>query len=136
LTIWAEPEDEDGKPSVDFVGPTHSPVVMSKTKEVRYVVLGPGANIIDKFRLVSFYGAAFERVLAIAKFQRRAKAYASIIEETEVPPKYTLDLESMKVAAIIGSLELDDLPPALKQKLSSSSPRATETSPIRFTESR
>jgi hypothetical protein len=118
LTIWTEPVDEEGKPSVEFTSRVHTPIVKSRTADCRYVEIDPGITLAERIELVNLYAPMFKRVLLGAKFEKKLGGYGPMISDDDIPQEFVFELSSMRAGMVIGPLPRpDDLPIGLRKKM-------------------
>jgi hypothetical protein len=118
LTIWTEPTQDRGKPSIEFTTHVHTPVVKSAEKDVRMVEIEPDLPIRERIDVVFLYLPRLKSAIESARFSRRCEDSLSVTVSGSVPEKYTLDLSKIKYAAIIGRYPLpEELPPILRDRV-------------------
>jgi hypothetical protein len=118
LTIWTQPTQDDGKPSVEFTKLVHTPIAESKEKRIRIVQIEPDVPTVEQIELVSLYLPMLRSAIKNAGFRTKNKEYASLIVPDRVPSKYLFDLSKVKQAIIIGPLpKPEELPLVLRNRL-------------------
>lgn len=118
LTIWTEPVDDEGKPSVEFTKLVHTPIVKSESYDDRYLEIEP-LTYKERVEMVFLYTSLFRRALNSAKFKRKRKNYDNIMQNGGVPNKYLFKLSDVKGAVVIGSSlpKPNELPITLRDKI-------------------
>jgi hypothetical protein len=116
-TIWTEPVEEEGLPNVGFVPGVHTPIVESKSKELRYVEFDSNISVQQRMEMTDIYIPLFCGALRMVEFGEEQK-YEDLIVNGQVPKKYLFSLDAIKCAVLIGCFpKPDDLPEALRTKL-------------------
>lgn len=118
VTIWTEPIDDVGKPSVEFTKLVHTPIVKSNSQDYRYLDIEPSLPVIERAEIVTLYIPLFDKALKSVRFQRKQEGYGRIIQDGTIPSKYLLDFSQIKAAIVVGKFpEPQELPKTLRDKI-------------------
>jgi hypothetical protein len=116
-TIWTDAIIEEDKPNVGFSQGVHTPIVESKSDELRYIEIEPNVPIHERIAITDIYIPLFLKVLKSFKFGEK-QSYEDLIVQGQVPGKYLFKLANITTAVLIGHFPSpDDLPQPIRKKL-------------------